>query len=155
MKFGKKLQDTVEAANKEWRPYFIDYKGLKKLISSILVQDKFEEHTTDEDEQPFPLQEEQSDNSGEHQGGRCDSETTVVVTLKRKLKTDEESNGNKKLRIAIRSFLYSFFTTLKQELDKVNDFYLDKEEELIISHHMLNAAVKDCVSKGKSSRQNV
>ncbi|GJQ14622.1 hypothetical protein GpartN1_g6413.t1 [Galdieria partita] len=158
MKFGKKLQDTVEAANKDWRPYFIDYKGLKKLISSTL-----EEYLNNEQssvgEEVFPLSGEQptlpekEDKTRSHQGG-METETTVFVTLKRKNKSNEESKSVKKLKVAVRSCLISFFTALKQELDKVNDFYLDKEEELIISHHLLKASVAECVSSPVLTRND-
>ncbi|EME26598.1 SPX (SYG1/Pho81/XPR1) domain-containing protein [Galdieria sulphuraria] len=152
MKFGKKLQDTVETANKDWRPYFIDYKGLKKLISSTLVEHKSKELNCLNGEQVFPSSGEQPclsenrDKTRAYQATETEQETTLFVTLKRKNKSDEESKSIKKLKVAIRSCLISFFTALKQELDKVNDFYLDKEEELIISHHMLKAYVAEYVS---------
>ncbi|EME26275.1 SPX (SYG1/Pho81/XPR1) domain-containing protein [Galdieria sulphuraria] len=164
MKFGKKLQDTVETANKDWRPYFIDYKGLKKLISSTLVEHKSKELNCLNGEQVFPSSGEQPclsenrDKTRAYQATETEQETTLFVTLKRKNKSDEESKSIKKLKVAIRSCLISFFTALKQELDKVNDFYLDKEEELIISHHMLKAYVAEYVSSptlSKSDRRSL
>jgi SPX domain protein involved in polyphosphate accumulation len=149
MKFGKKLQDAVEAANKDWKPYFIDYKGLKRLIAMSVVEYKDKEFSgVVEEEKEEDKKEEQTAEKGENIQ-REETENTALG--KRKLKNfsgEEFVDYNNKRRMTFRSCLISFFVALRHELDKVNDFYLDKEEELIISHHILKVAVADYVSRG-------
>jgi SPX domain protein involved in polyphosphate accumulation len=155
MKFGKKLQDAVEAANKDWKPYFIDYKGLKRLIATSVVEYKDKEFSgVVEEEKEEDKKEEQTAEKGENIQ-REETENTALG--KRKLKNfsgEEFVDYNNKRRMTFRSCLISFFVALRHELDKVNDFYLDKEEELIISHHILKVAVADYVSSPKVTRDD-
>lgn len=112
MKFGKRLREVVEESEEEWRPNFMNYKQLKKCISS----------TDDIDQQPEP---------------------------KDKAGSDDEAN-----RSSEQEQHSEFFTGLKREVDKVNDFFLEKLEDFIIEHRQLTGRVNLLVNYASRKEVN-
>ncbi|EIE78088.1 hypothetical protein RO3G_02792 [Rhizopus delemar RA 99-880] len=87
MKFGKQIQSQQFT---EWSPYYLDYKGLKKFISSLL-------------------------------NAPADSLKALGLPP-----IDDEEDRAKLLQ----SQKAAFFFKLERELEKINSFYLQKENEL-------------------------
>ncbi|KAI9255498.1 hypothetical protein BY458DRAFT_520184 [Sporodiniella umbellata] len=87
MKFGKQIQSQQFT---EWSPYYLDYKGLKKFISSLL---------------------------------NAPSDSLKALGLP---PVDDEEDRAKLLQ----SQKAAFFFKLERELEKINSFYLQKENEL-------------------------
>ncbi len=48
-----------------------------------------------------------------------------------------------------------FFTFLQSEVDKVNDFFLEKQEDFIIEHQQLSARVAELIGPGSPTRSEV
>lgn len=114
MKFGKTLRATAEGAGPEWSPMFMNYKDLKRCIAAGL-----EAEAASSAEELV----------GVAERGKGGAEGTA-----------EERTG--KVREAVRGDS-GFFDILKQEVDKVNEFFLDKQEDFIIEHRQLSERVSD------------
>ncbi|KAG2198472.1 hypothetical protein INT47_004459 [Mucor saturninus] len=87
MKFGKQIQSQQFT---EWSPYYLDYKGLKKFISSLL-----------------------------------NTPTDSLRALGLPHVNVEEDRAK-----LLQSQKAAFFFKLERELEKINSFYLQKENEL-------------------------
>eukprot|EP00894_Picocystis_sp_ML_P000239 jgi/Pico_ML_1/50756/g1910.t1 len=109
MKFGKLLRNTAEA-QPEWADAYLDYKLLKKKLKAL------------------KRNEEDADANGRDNGeaanqhwteARADSQQGAGVSQleKPELTTEEQE----------------FITTLNEELNKFNNFFMEKEEEHVIN----------------------
>ncbi|KAI9341860.1 hypothetical protein BD770DRAFT_351886 [Pilaira anomala] len=87
MKFGKQIQSQQFT---EWSPYYLDYKGLKKFISSLL---------------------------------NTPADSLKALGLPPVNVEDDRSK-------LLQSQKAAFFFKLERELEKINSFYLQKENEL-------------------------
>ncbi|KAF9088317.1 phosphate system positive regulatory protein pho81 [Mortierella sp. AD031] len=103
MKFGKQIQFQQIP---EWQSHYMSYKGLKKIINS-LIQEKAQISVTIAASPPPP-------------GSTSEPEELVLLPHHRE---DENSTF-------LQSQKAAFFFKLERELEKVNSFYLQKESEL-------------------------
>ncbi|KAG0072146.1 phosphate system positive regulatory protein pho81 [Linnemannia elongata] len=106
MKFGKQIQFQQIP---EWQSHYMSYKGLKKIINS-LIQEKAQISVTIAASPP-PL------------GSEPEPESQEAEAAASLLPEDENSTF-------LQSQKAAFFFKLERELEKVNSFYLQKESEL-------------------------
>lgn len=139
MKFGKQLKETVSESLPEWQPNFIDYKELKRRINgnaqtvvsgdvdcSVDMVNALEVSSSSRATMSVAVS--ASSNVGEVEVGR--GATTRAVTM-----DDSSANPDE------------FLNALKFEVEKVNNFYLDMEEDFIIRFQFLASKVDKLVSR--------
>ena len=173
MKFGKKIRKTVYNSLPAWRPYFLDYKLLKQILSqkdnnnnstsssvvstpppnSDTVASSGGRNLTD-------LEEGLGDGTVAREIAAARSNELRKEDVERIEKEREEvvqrlstSDGNGRPDLIERGddggerkgksydggveVSRRFFEVLRREVDKVNEFYLDKEEDYIIQWEMV------------------
>lgn len=138
MKFGKRLRATVESSYEEWRPMFMSYKDLKKCLkpsdpSAVDAESRDSDSKDHESDQNH-------DSDPEHQ-----NHPISVADQKRNLQAVQEAERSGR----------QFFTCFRQQVDKVNDFFLDKQEDFIIEHCQLSQKVQECLTPGAATRAEV
>ncbi|PIA65702.1 hypothetical protein AQUCO_00100894v1 [Aquilegia coerulea] len=104
MKFGKSLSNQIEETLPEWRDKFLSYKELKKRLKLIDSKKKID---------------------GEEDGGN------VERSQKRLKLSSSESDGEGNKEIISRDEI-DFIRFIDAEMDKFNNFFVDKEERYII-----------------------
>lgn len=107
MKFGKRLNNQIEETLPEWRDKFLSYKDLKKRLKLVVPK-----NGGGGDDQ-----EKNCDRPAKRQriaGGGAAGELVVVV---------EEGITKEEI---------DFIQLLEAELEKFNNFFMEKEEEYII-----------------------
>ncbi|KAA8494547.1 SPX domain-containing protein 3 [Porphyridium purpureum] len=197
MKFGKTLRNTVEQSSEEWRPHFIDYKGLKKMI--------FGKDYREEDEDAHGGDAKMDSSAAKACGTKrkltCDSSGGAATARQRQSPRDGSAadvharehgdvsdsdddgdghaSGGFNARHAVgggqqelvphpplyrsepgagREMLVSpnalrvpneqFMAYLQKEVAKVNEFYLDQEEEYIIRYEFLTSEITRALMNG-------
>lgn len=125
MKFGKQLRSIVDYSYPEWQPNFMSYKELKKRI--VHNRDGVSESSTCADD-------------GESESTMATSTITTPNPLTAAEKLNESAE---------------FFEFLQQEVDKVNDFFLEKQEDFVIEHQQLSSQVTDIVASESVTRSEV
>lgn len=127
MKFGKQLRAIVDSSYEEWRPMFMSYKVLKKTIAP-----------------PDELASTDSDSRGPN-----DTEPDPSTIISTNAVANKVAVQNAERRHSL------FFTRFKKEVDKVNDFFLDKQEDYIIEHAQLSAKVAEFLQPARATRAEV
>ncbi|SCV02259.1 LANO_0F16336g1_1 [Lachancea nothofagi CBS 11611] len=122
MKFGKHLE-TRQLALPEYNGHFIDYKALKKLIKQLSAP-SYDIELTD------------TNGNLNNSDGNGDVEANAGVDESRIYQTLQEHKA-------------SFFFKLERELEKVNEYYLEKASDLRIKFDILHSRYQDCVKRGK------
>lgn len=138
MKFGKRLRATVESSYEEWRPMFMNYKDLKKCLKPTDPAGKDLE-SRDSDSK---------DHESDHNLDSHPESHDVPVSIadrKRHLHAVQEAERSS----------HQFFTCFRQQVDKVNDFFLDKQEDYIIEHRQLSERIAQCLVPGAPTREKV
>lgn len=129
MKFGKHLRGIVECSFPEWQPNFMSYKELKKRIIPREGCVSSESTRADENDTDIP-----SASAPAAAAETAPLNGTAPPTI-------DDSAG--------------FFTFLKAEVEKVNDFFLEKQEDFIIEHQQLTSRVQELLVAGAATRANV
>lgn len=171
MKFGKQLRETVDESYEEWRPMFISYKKLKKSIVPHNYDGLPTENltVTESDESNASLgtpaargrqachetdrQEEQDSFQTPGIGGVTSARTDDPIR-------PSSNSGSLTTAHAINLAAVEkaerehaqFFTLFRKEVDKVNDFFLDKQEDFVIEHEQLCALVRNFSKPGHATR---
>lgn len=135
MKFGKKLRAMVDISYDDWRPMFMSYKDLKQEIKRRNLADAQRRET--ESLQTHPR----------HDKSDSDHAPAEAAPPNKRPKYDS-------VRYTESSHAH-FFTLFKQEVDKVNDFFLDKQEDYIIEHRQLSAKAQQYLVPGRATRAEV
>lgn len=145
MKFGKKLRATVDNSYEEWRPMFMSYKDLKECIHPLKRGEGSKDgDSRDPNSDPGrrpPLGPGAAD-------GAADGAFRAATGLVR----------NKSNLYAVRhaeTAHSQFFSTFRHEVDKVNDFFLDKQEDYIIEHRQLSEKVAEYLVPARPTRTEV
>lgn len=114
MKFGKEFTTHLKETLPEWRDKFLCYKPLKKLLKHFPAAD-FQPHS-----QPTP--------------------TVDVVVI---IDDDHNRTGSSSSNCWSLDRLQDWFVRiLREELEKFNDFYIDKEEEFVIRFQELKDRIE-------------
>ncbi|CAN6469569.1 unnamed protein product [Victoria cruziana] len=135
MKFGKEFRTHLEETIPEWRDKFLSYKPLKKLLKQISVPDSSSQRPPDfyswlDGNGPGPAG--GVDAEGRDRGVEEDAAAGRVLGV---IDVDGRGGvgiprGEGRARSAV---LEEWFVGLLDlELEKFNDFYVDKEEEFVI-----------------------
>eukprot|EP00177_Eucheuma_denticulatum_P005512 GFKZ01010022.1.p1 GENE.GFKZ01010022.1~~GFKZ01010022.1.p1 ORF type:complete len:511 (+),score=57.50 GFKZ01010022.1:74-1606(+) len=140
MKFGKKLRATVEGSYEEWRPMFMSYKQLKKCLKMEVLGQGRDVESKDSDSKDR----EDSDDVND-----SDRECLEWRDTPADRKKNEDS-----VRTA-EAMHNQFFNLFKQQVDKVNEFFLDKQEDYIIEHRQLSEKVNEILQLGATTRGEV
>lgn len=112
MKFGKEFRTHLEETLPEWRDKFLCYKPLKKLLKHFLNPN-------------IPLVNHNT-NANQNVGGE-----------------PSQSGGAAGVRnMSLEEFQDWFVRLLNEELEKFNDFYVDKEEEFVIRFQELKERIE-------------
>ncbi|KAG9002368.1 phosphate system positive regulatory protein pho81 [Tulasnella sp. 427] len=111
-KFGKEIQSNQIPG---WSQYYLDYKGLKKIVSSLEAS-----YSTSPDAPTTSLRPSDVLNSPSNV-----SRTPGQASLSASSATLEDERGP-----VFQAHKASFFFKLERELGKINTFYLQKEAEL-------------------------
>lgn len=139
MKFGKKLRAHVEESYEEWRPNFMNYKTLKKCIipRNSTVTDTFNSKDSDSNEFDGVIG------------------STIVPSHTSDPEVDDDVLSNVYAVHQAERLHAEFFTSFRREVDKVNDFFLDKQEDYIIRHQQLSKRVSDMLRPANATRQQI
>ncbi|GMH15684.1 hypothetical protein Nepgr_017525 [Nepenthes gracilis] len=133
MKFGKEFRTHLEESLPGWRDKFLCYKPLKKLIKHC---PNTAASVGDDAGSNRYLQPVENDGRG---GGA--SVTTAAVGL-------EPNQGNPRERTtSLVEFQEWFVRLINDELEKFNDFYVEKEEEFIIRFQELKERIESVKEK--------
>lgn len=127
MKFGKEFHIHLEETLPEWRDKFLCYKPLKKLLKRFPNRSNDSSITSANQVQPPPR-------------------TQDVV-----------GGSDPRDNMSLAEFQEWFVRLLNEELEKFNDFYVDKEEEFVIRFQELKERierVKERGVDGVSSRES-
>lgn len=114
MKFGKEFRTHLEETLPEWRDKFLCYKPLKKLL-------KYYPH-------PPPSS---ADDSPHIDSRQVFADTT---NLSPSAAADDDDDAAR----PAEDLQGSFVRILNEELEKFNDFYVDKEEDFVIRLQVLS-----------------
>lgn len=115
MKFGKEFRTHLEDTLPEWRDKFLCYKPLKKLLKYYPYSSSADLGLGDSDQvDSRPVFADTTNTSSV--SAAADAEDVVVVPG---VRPTEDLQG-------------SFVRILNEELEKFNDFYVDKEEDFVI-----------------------
>lgn len=117
MKFGKEFRIHLEETLPEWRDKFLCYKPLKKLLKH-LPNTTISGHNNNNNPQ-------NRQSVGNHGEGGPSSSESVPTTTQRSMSLEE--------------FQDWFVRLLNDELDKLNDFYVEKEEDFVIRFQVLHS----------------
>ncbi|GLT36198.1 hypothetical protein SLA2020_105920 [Shorea laevis] len=113
MKFGKEFKTHLEETLPEWRDKFLCYKPLKKLLKNL------------------------------PSSPTLDPQLVFVDTTNTSATLDShphpQDSDSTRPRIDLH---YWFFRILNEELEKFNDFYVDKEEEFVIRFQELKERIE-------------
>lgn len=162
MKFGKELRSTVENSFPEWRPMFMSYKALKKIIhpSSALTALKLQQLQHQKQQQQQRQQRQQQAQHSDLLSSSCapseldQSTSPTYRPSSPSLGTALHCQQLPALTTAERKELArstaEFFRGLRYELDKVNAFFLDKQEDYVILSAQLGTDVEDVIRCGAS-----
>lgn len=114
MKFGKEFKTHLEETLPEWRDKFLCYKPLKKLLKTLPSNPAVA---------PRPVF----------------ADTTNTSAAVDPLHHNQEIDGDgSALRAALQDW---FVRILNEELEKFNDFYVDKEEDIVIRFQELKERI--------------
>ncbi|KAL2925525.1 SPX domain-containing protein 4 [Bienertia sinuspersici] len=125
MKFGKEFRTHLEETLPEWREKFLCYKPLKKLLKrfphTISVNNIINHN-------PFNINNiintQNQDDLGHNNGG-----PTVGAGVGG---PSSSGSGFTERSMSLEEFQDWFVRLLNDELDKLNDFYVEKEEDFVI-----------------------
>lgn len=151
MKFGKRLRELVQESDEEWRPNFMDYKVLKKHIHppSHMINN----NTTSRDSDSHECDEEEEH---EHEMEEISAEEKPAVIVKHNPTEHDELVMVNKQAVKQAEHLHSdFFQIFRREVDKVNEFFLEKQEDFIIEHRQLSSRVQLLLQPGHATRREI
>ncbi|XP_010453669.1 PREDICTED: SPX domain-containing protein 4 [Camelina sativa] len=134
MKFGKEFRTHLEETLPEWRDKFLCYKPLKKLLKYYpdFPPSASDSHLFDSSSRPV-FADTTNISSADHDHDHDDD----VLVLPAGVRPTEDLQG-------------SFVRILNEELEKFNDFYVDKEEDFVIRLQELKERIE--LVKEKNSR---
>lgn len=122
MKFGKEFRTHLEETLPEWRDKFLCYKPLKKLLKHFRNPN-------------IPLVNHNT-NANQNVGGE-----------------PSQSGGAAGVRnMSLEEFQDWFVRLLNEELEKFNDFYVDKEEEFVIRFQELKERIERARENSRRDR---
>ncbi|XP_010492366.1 PREDICTED: SPX domain-containing protein 4-like [Camelina sativa] len=133
MKFGKEFRTHLEETLPEWRDKFLCYKPLKKLLKYYPDLPPSDSHLLDSSSRPV-FADTTNISSADHDH---DEDDDVLVLPAGVVRPTEDLQG-------------SFVRILNEELEKFNDFYVDKEEDFVIRLQELKERIE--LVKEKNSR---
>ncbi|KAJ9539007.1 hypothetical protein OSB04_031740 [Centaurea solstitialis] len=128
MKFGKSLSNQIEETLPEWRDKFLSYKELKKRLKLITPPDKSKSQSLDESNRPL-----------KRPRVSCQDCSDVAC------------GGGGGVGEMMSKEEADFVELLEQEVEKFNSFFVEKEEEYIITLKEL----QDSVMKAKDSNEEM
>ncbi|XP_021297524.1 SPX domain-containing protein 4 [Herrania umbratica] len=113
MKFGKEFKTHLEETLPEWRDKFLCYKPLKKLLKNLPQTPTLDAHLPHDQRPVF-----------------ADTTNTAVTTV---------DHAHRQPPVDLQDW---FVRILNEELEKFNDFYVDKEEEFVIRFQELKERIE-------------
>lgn len=119
---------------------FMSYKHLKKCLKVEVLGQGKDAESKDSDSK------DREDSEGANDSDRDDLDA-------RDTPADREKNEDS-VRAA-EAMHNQFFTLFKQQVDKVNEFFLDKQEDYIIDHRQLSEKVNEILQPGATTRSEV
>ncbi|KAJ0243557.1 SPX domain-containing protein 4 [Hirschfeldia incana] len=125
MKFGKEFRTHLEETLPEWRDKFLCYKPLKKLLKYY----------------PYPPPTSADDSS------QIDSRQVFADTTNLSPSADDDDDDGGVARPPAEDLQGSFVRILNEELEKFNDFYVDKEEDFVIRLQELKERIEKIKEK--------
>ncbi|XP_074286580.1 SPX domain-containing protein 4 [Silene latifolia] len=120
MKFGKEFRIHLEETLPEWRDKFLCYKPLKKLLKH------FHNNTNNIPSTINIINNNNNINNAENNDGSGPS----------------SSSSNSGRKMTVEEFQVWFVRLLNEELDKFNDFYVEKEEDFVIRFQELKEKIE-------------
>jgi len=172
MKFGKRLQIQLEETLPEWRDYFLSYKPLKKQLKQLSVPECFTavgfcaaspSHDGVVDHETLQELRKGSDVLGDS----IDKPSTESAAEAASSKSASEIGAGNSDKVSSQSSTHAqaertsqrteifyekdFINLIKEELEKFNNFFLDKEEDYVIYLQELKERIERLK---ENSRQN-
>lgn len=136
MKFGKRLRTQIEETIPEWRNKFLSYKELKKRLKTLPSPENLNEGRPDDEQRSA------------YNAAVLESSFAALSDMGRNeavgMSTDEElpATGVMLSETGYNTVFspeeVEFRNMVNQELEKFNDFFIDKEEDYIIKIQVLS-----------------
>lgn len=158
MKFGKKLRELVQESDEEWKPNFMDYKELKKCIQpapsphNLGCDDGATNHRQCMSTKSKDSDDDEEDENDNDMDNENELPETVLVNNNPNKHKEMLSINKQAVRKAEQQHA-EFFYRFKREVDKVNEFFLEKQEDFIIEHQHLLSRVNQSVAPGSATRK--
>lgn len=131
MKFGKLIQAFIDEALPAWKDKFLPYKYLKKRLNSLLAREESVPQVVGgfSEARPSSWMVVQGE---ERFGCAGDHVTTAACRPGSKRGRLPKERNAKRRRLFDAEFEEEFKRLLDNELNKINEFVVDKEEEFVI-----------------------
>ncbi|GAA5826059.1 hypothetical protein JCM5353_004197 [Sporobolomyces roseus] len=132
MKFGKTLQAQIFAQNgfPGWSSYFCDYKGLKKIINSLAKGRPADAALLAAGVRPPRPQTETTNGDVLGQQQPLEATTTEAQLFAHAATVNGVMVGDGETGTLLQAHKAAFFFKLERELEKINDFYYQRESAL-------------------------
>ncbi|CAN8068325.1 unnamed protein product [Agarophyton chilense] len=142
MKFGKKIRAVVDQSYVEWRPMFMSYKDLKKILSASLSSSS--PHSS-------------HSNTNQTQSNDTNTQNTPQkhIPSSPALSSQNTAHHNDAAVRTAQIANSAFFTRFRAEVEKVNEFFLDKQEDYIIEHQQLTAKLNQLLQPASATRHQL
>ncbi|GAA5921998.1 hypothetical protein JCM1841_000727 [Sporobolomyces salmonicolor] len=156
MKFGKTLQAQIFAQNgfPGWSSYFCDYKGLKKIINSLAKGRPADAALLAAGVRPPRPSTDATDEHGQQQP--LEATTTEAQLFAHAATVNGVMVGEGEQGTLLQAHKAAFFFKLERELEKINDFYYQRESALkvrlrtlIDKRKLLTASLSDPANPAK------
>ncbi|GAA5878688.1 hypothetical protein JCM1840_000200 [Sporobolomyces johnsonii] len=156
MKFGKTLQAQIFAQNgfPGWSSYFCDYKGLKKIINSLAKGRPADAALLAAGVRPPRPSTDATDENGQQQP--LEATTTEAQLFAHAATVNGVMVGEGEQGTLLQAHKAAFFFKLERELEKINDFYYQRESALkvrlrtlIDKRKLLTASLSDPANPAK------
>lgn len=142
MKFGKTIRAVVDQSYEEWRPMFMSYKDLKKILGASLACST-----------PNSSQDHTEHSHSNDKTTQTPSSKPLSTPLSPQNAQHPAQNGSKVRTAEIANS--EFFTRFRTEVEKVNEFFLDKQEDFIIEHQQLTEKMNQLLQPPAPTRQQI
>lgn len=148
MKFGKLLRERVQESYPEWRPKFMNYKALKQAIyPPASTANGFGNGVNHSRRQSHS---ESLSHDSDNVADIAMLQGRAVPPIPPAPSQEQATEYINTIQRAEASHA-QFFCVFRGEVDKVNDFFLDKQEDFVMEHAQFSQRVNSALIPGRFS----
>ena len=146
MKFGKLWKEVSDAQQTSECAAYLDYKHLKKMLKAMRSSHGGSADEKGEPEAPRTADDTDGRDVDEDEAKESDVEVEAGGTCKRRKVEDEHEKPLTKEEDA-------FVRTLDHEINRFNDFFLEKEEEYVIAVKHMEDRIRTMIEEQKKPNE--